>query len=65
MEEIGDEFHYILLCPVFQQQRQTYLEDQYLTDPDREKFSELMQSQNPSILRKLAKFITEINYFFN
>ena len=65
LEEIGDEFHYILLCPVFQQQRQTYLEDQYLTDPNREKFSELMQSQIPSTLRRLAKFITEINYFFN
>ena len=65
LEEIGDEFHYTLICPVFQQQRQIYLESQYLIDPDRDKFSELIQSQNLSTLRKLAKFITEINYYFN
>ena len=65
LEEIGDEYHYIISCPHFHQQRQIYLEGQYLTDPDREKFSELMQSQNTSILRKLAKFITEINNYFS
>ena len=64
LEEIGDEYHYIISCPHFHQQRQIYLEGQYLTDPDREKFSELMQSQNTSILRKLAKFITDINNYF-
>ena len=64
-KEIGDEFHYTLIYPVFQQQRQIYLESQYLIDPDRDKFSELIQSQNLSTLRKLAKFITEINYYFN
>ena len=63
--EIGDEFHYTLICPVFQQQRHHYLERQYLTNPNREKFSELMQSQNFTILRKLAKLFTEINKHFN
>ena len=62
---IGDEFHYILICPIFQQQRQIYIEGNYLIDSDREKFSELMKSQNLSILRKLAKFINEINIYFN
>ena len=65
LDAIGDEFHYMLICPVFQQQRQIYLDDQYLVDPDRNKFSELMQSQNFNILRKLSKFINEINRHFN
>ena len=65
LEEIGDEFHYVLICPLFQQQRQMYLENQYLIEPDREKFSVLMQSQHFNILRKLAKLITEINNYFN
>ena len=58
---IGDEFHYILQCPVFQLQRQRYLENHYIIEPDREKNSELFKSTNFNILRKLAKFITEIN----
>ena len=62
---VGDEYHYMMICPVFQPQRQKYLEGQYLTNPDREKFSELMKSQNFNILRKIAKFISEINRHFN
>ena len=63
--EIGDEFHYILQCPTFHLQRQRYLNQDYLIDPNREKFSQLFQSENFSILRKLAKFIAEINGTFN
>ena len=65
LQEIGDEFHYTLVCPFFQLQRQTFIEGYYLIDPDRGKFSELMQSQNFNTLRKLAKFISEINKQFN
>ena len=38
MGAIGDEFHYIMQCPVFQMQRQRYLETQYLINPNREVF---------------------------
>ena len=55
----------IPLYALFQPQRQTFIEGHYLTDPDREKFSELMQSQNFNTLRKLAKFIFEINTHLN
>ena len=61
---IGDEFHYIMQCPVFQIQRQRYLETPYLINPDREKFLSLLQNNNFNTLRKLAKLITEINAFF-
>ena len=63
--EIGDEYHYILTCHVFQQERHRYLDSQYFLDPNREKFSELMQSQNFTTLRKLAKLIAEINRNIN
>ena len=61
MRLIGDENHYVLICPVYQLQRQKYLENYYIIEPDMEKFSELFQSINFNILRKLAKYISEIN----
>ena len=64
MGAIGDEFHYIMQCPVFQMQRQRCLETQYLINPDRENFLTLLQNNNFNTLRKLAKLITEINTFF-
>ena len=62
---IGDEFHYILQCPVFQLPRQMYLENRYFIDPDRDKLAELFQSKNFNILRKLSRLISEINTHFN
>jgi len=61
---IGDEFHYIMQCPVFQIQRQRCLETPYLINPDREKFLSLLQKKHFNTLRKLAKLITEINAYF-
>ena len=61
---IGDEFHYIMQCPVFQIQRQRCLGTPYLINPDREKFLSLLQNNNFNTLRKLAKLITEINAYF-
>ena len=58
---IGDEFHYIMQCPVFQLQRQRFIETKYLINPNREKFLALLQNNNFSTLIKLAKLITEIN----
>ena len=64
MGAIGDEFHYIMQCPVFQMQRQRYLETQYLINPNRELFLTLLQNNNFNTLRKLAKLITVINTLF-
>ena len=64
LRAIGDEFHYILQCPVFQPPRQRYLDNQYLIDPNREKFVELFQSQNFNTLRNLSRLISEINTHF-
>ena len=64
LNAIGDEFHYILQCPIFQVQRQKYLDNKYLIDPDQNKLSDLFQTKNFNSLRKLAKLIIEINSFF-
>ena len=61
LKAVGDEFHYILQCPAFQVQRQKYLTNHYLIDPDRNKLSELFQNTNFNTLRKTAKLIAEIN----
>ena len=61
---IGDKFHYIMQCPVFQLQRRRLLEAKYLINPNREKFLALLQNNNFNTLRKLAKLIAEINVHF-
>ena len=63
LNTVGDEFHYKLQCPAFQVQRQKYLTNHYLIDPDRKKLSELFQNTNFNTLRKTAKLIAEINMF--
>ena len=59
--ELGDEYHYILECPVFQNPRNRYLSDFYVRNPSRGKFVLLLQSSNVTVLSKLAKLIHEIN----
>ena len=41
-----------------------YLENYYIINPNREKFSQLFQNENFSTLRKLAKLIAAINEKF-
>ena len=62
--ELGDEYHYILECPAFQNPRNRYLSEFYTRNPNMEKFVLLFQSSNVTVLSKLAKFIYEINRTF-
>ena len=62
--ELGDEYHYILECPAFQNTRNRYLSQFYTRNPNMEKFALLFQSSNVTVLSKLAKFIYEINRTF-
>ena len=64
MNEVGDEYHYILKCPAFQDHRNRYLSEFYITNPNMEKFAQLFQSSNNTVLCKLAKFTYEINRRF-
>ena len=64
MNEIGDEYHYILKCPVFHDQRNRYLSEFYIRNPNMVKFSQLFQSNNTTVLSKLARLVLEINRKF-
>ena len=55
--DIGDEFHYILNCNSFLEERKTYIKRYYFTRPNIIKYNELMNTTNIDMLKKLAKFI--------
>ena len=63
MNEIGDESHYILRCPVFQSHRTRYISSYFIRNPNIA-ITQLFQSSNVSELRKLSKFISVINRQF-
>ena len=58
--EIGDEFHYLFICPVFQEDHKRLLKEYYRKFPSMYKFIELMSTTNMKDLRKLAQFATII-----
>ena len=58
--EIGDEFHYLFICPVFQEDRNRLLKEYYRKIPSMFKIIELMSTTNMTDLRKLAEFATII-----
>ena len=60
MNVIGNEYHYILECPVFQEPRNNYLSDFYSRNPSLDKFTLLFQSSSTSVLSQLAKLCYEI-----
>ena len=57
---VGDEFHYLFICRVFQEDRNRLLKEYYRKFPSMYKFIELMSTTNMKDLRKLAEFATII-----
>ena len=64
MNEIGDEYHYLLKCTYFEMQRNRYISNFYRRNPNMLKFSLLMQNNDANILKNLSKFISIINLKF-
>jgi hypothetical protein len=58
--DIGDEFHYIFICPFFSQPRLQYITKYYRSKPNIYKFHELFNCKKTGVLRKLAKFCKHI-----
>ena len=54
---VGDEFHYLLECNYFNDDRKNLLGDEYCVRPNVIKFKKLMTSKNVPVLRKLCHFI--------
>ena len=60
MNVIGNEYHYILECPVFQEPRNDYVSEFYSRNPNMEKFKLLFKSSSIAVLSKLSKLCYEI-----
>ena len=55
--ELGDEFHYILECPFFEQDRKIYIPKYYYSRPHVLKYKLLFSSKLKSELIKLRELI--------
>lgn len=55
-KSVGDEFHYILVCPIFLKERHKYVKSIYYTSPDIYKYRLLLNSIDQCELSKLSKF---------
>lgn len=57
LKEVGDEFHYVLVCPFFKEEREKYIKKYFFLNPNVLKFKELMNCQNVDKLKQLALFV--------
>ena len=54
---IEDEYHFLLVCPVYRELRQKYLKPYYCHWPTINKFEKLMSSESTSIIYSLSKYV--------
>ena len=59
--DIGDEYHYIMLCKAFDSERKKFLPSFCWSNQNTYKFCQLFNSTNIITLEKLCKFIKNIN----
>ena len=62
--DIGDNFHYLLICPLFDSQRKLFIEPYYYKRPNVLKYKELLNITNERKLRKLSLFMKHLISFF-
>ena len=60
LNDIGDEYHYLMVCTSLKPIRKKYLAPYFCKRPNTFKFEKLMKSKNPTVLRKLCLFIKYI-----
>ncbi len=58
--QIGDEFHYIMECQHFVQERRKYIKPYYFNRPNMYKYKQLMTNKNINVLNKLSLFVKQI-----
>lgn len=63
--DIGDEFHYLLICPTFINERKKLLEPVYYQRPNILKYQSLLNSRNKKTLSNLSKFVKVIMNTFS
>ena len=58
--DIGDEYHYLLVCDYFKAVRRKYIKHYYFTRPNTYKLEQLMNTKNKKDLHNLCYFIKNI-----
>ena len=58
--DIGDEYHYLIKCPQFQDLRKTYIKSYFYIRPNMIKFTQLLSSENIPELKLLSYFVVKI-----
>ena len=56
-EDVGDEYHYIMVCPFFQAARDEFFPKYFRKKPSVFKFLQLVDSNNATTLKGLARFL--------
>ena len=63
-KDVGDEFHYILVCPAFDCYRLRYIDSCFYKRPNALNFQNLFGCESKVKLEKLSKFIKVILHVF-
>ena len=63
--QIGDEFHYLFQCPLFENSRKQALKKYFWKHPNVLKMESLFNNTSKESLVKLAKFCQEIVKYFD
>ena len=61
LSDVGDEFHYLFICPYFNHKRNELLPEKYIKRPNAIKFEKLINTQDKHVLLKLKHFICIID----
>ena len=56
LNELGDAFHYVLICPYFNIKRKQLIKPYYITNPNIIKYKQLFNTKSTDILFKLSTF---------
>ena len=55
LNDVGDEYHYIMICPIFSEAREEFLPKYFCKKPSVYKYLELVNSNNTKTLSGLSK----------
>jgi hypothetical protein len=64
LDELGDEYHYVFMCPFFTKERHNFVKKYFWDKPSAPKLCELLNSKGKN-LRNIGKFIAAIMDKFN
>ena len=64
INDLGDEFHYLFVCPQFDEKRKKFIKPYYYRHPNMIKTKDLFTNTDIDVIRKLCLMIKEIILYF-